>query len=477
MPEAVSTEWTSFRGGNAGANWAQERAYQGLGAGLAGAGVLAHRVFVEAAQHFAVSPLVKNPVFCGVACGLLHAVGPDHLGTVMALSSLNTPAKGFRLGASWGLGHSAGMILICLLYFPIRRLFPHAKFQDLEEIGDYLVGFSMIACGAYFLLAAKWYLERKPDGHVGLRSCHCCRPRGEGTSETDFMCTEEVQPLIMQPGQEGGVVSRKRNSLLMRPGSKNWKPYGAVLLEGPRADGGAAPKAGDEAKAPLEKPGAPRSEEDEPENTKKKKNEEAAADRTAAKKVLTAAAVLSRAVAEEDEHSRGDHQLVKVEGGVATRLEAPEHEKGMMMNFMGSSDTGGGSTSSLIASMLQPRNVGSGLLGLFQGVCCPAGLVGVGFLGRIGAEHAMALFLFLLVFVVVSSVGMGLLAAGWAQLTRQGFAEIVSISAIYYASAIFTLSLGVLWVGLCYTHKLDALEMDARVVVGVGVGEAAEVPA
>ena len=73
------------------------------------------------------------------------------------------------------------------------------------------------------------------------------------------------------------------------------------------------------------------------------------------------------------------------------------------------------------------------------------------------ADHGLSLMLFLFSFVLVSAVGMGLLAALWAHLSRAGLARYVPVRLVYLGGAWATIALGVLWMGLCYADRLEAV--------------------
>ena len=54
-------------------------------------------------------------ILTGFAAGAVHVVsGADHL-VAMAPSSVHQPGLALRRGLTWGLGHSAGVVLLALL--------------------------------------------------------------------------------------------------------------------------------------------------------------------------------------------------------------------------------------------------------------------------------------------------------------------------------------------------------------------------
>lgn len=110
----------------------------------------------------------------GTIYGVIHAVGPDHLATLMALSTLLQPMEALSAGASWGLGHSAGMALIAALLFSLQGMV-HNKHMvhTMEHYGNYVIGASMIICALYFICAERSFVERKEDGSYIARPCAC----------------------------------------------------------------------------------------------------------------------------------------------------------------------------------------------------------------------------------------------------------------------------------------------------------------
>jgi len=108
----------------------------------------------------------------GLAYGLLHIVGPDHLGTLMSLSVSAAPRRAFWLGATWSLGHCAGMVAVGAAFVALEKAV-HLDAELWEHIGDYIVGASMCLCGLYFLLSEPKYVQ-ETEGQVSLRSCKCC---------------------------------------------------------------------------------------------------------------------------------------------------------------------------------------------------------------------------------------------------------------------------------------------------------------
>lgn len=121
-----------------------------------------------------LGPSIYNAATSGVLCGCIHVVGPDHLGTLMTLSTLLQPFRAFKVGAAWGLGHSTGMVIISALFLSVHGLFHNQILvQDWEYYGNYVIGVSMVLCGLYFMISEQSFLEEQPDGTFKTKNCSC----------------------------------------------------------------------------------------------------------------------------------------------------------------------------------------------------------------------------------------------------------------------------------------------------------------
>lgn len=101
----------------------------------------------------------------GLLAGALHVyLGPDHL-AALAVLSLKAPARAWRLGLRWGLGHTGGILLIAALAFTFRGLF---EVDRLSRAGEMLVGVTLIGLGVWGLLRRR--AEAEPHGHAHGRA-------------------------------------------------------------------------------------------------------------------------------------------------------------------------------------------------------------------------------------------------------------------------------------------------------------------
>lgn len=100
------------------------------------------------------------------------------------------------------------------------------------------------------------------------------------------------------------------------------------------------------------------------------------------------------------------------------------------------------------------RRAGSTLMGFVQGVACPGGIVGMGFLHQY-IRSFWQLLLFVSIFFVVTSLAMGCLAMAYGVLTQRYFTSATLGRAIYCASCLLSILLGLAWIILTMTDCLD----------------------
>jgi hypothetical protein len=84
--------------------------------------------------------------FAGLAAGLLHVFsGPDHLAAVAPLSA-DADRKTWKTGLQWGVGHTAGFLLIATLLLFLKQQLP---LDAISAYSERVVGVSLIAVGLW----------------------------------------------------------------------------------------------------------------------------------------------------------------------------------------------------------------------------------------------------------------------------------------------------------------------------------------
>ena len=111
-------------------------------------------------------------IFAGLAAGLLHVFsGPDHLAAIapLALSEKSPRAagrfrvEGWRAGLQWGVGHTAGVLLIAALLLLLKQQLP---LDSISAYSERIVGLSLIVIGSWGI----WKASRAvitPHWHAG----------------------------------------------------------------------------------------------------------------------------------------------------------------------------------------------------------------------------------------------------------------------------------------------------------------------
>ncbi len=85
-------------------------------------------------------------IIAGLLAAMLHVLsGPDHLAAVTPLV-FEKENKHYRIGLFWGIGHVFGMLLIGVLLYFIKDLFPVESFSAYSEK---FVGFILIGIGLW----------------------------------------------------------------------------------------------------------------------------------------------------------------------------------------------------------------------------------------------------------------------------------------------------------------------------------------
>ena len=90
-------------------------------------------------------------VLTGLAAGTLHVLtGPDHLAAVAPLA-VGDRGTAWRSGLVWGVGHTAGVLMVGLLLLAFREVLPLAALSGWSERA---VGVALVVIGAWGLWTA-----------------------------------------------------------------------------------------------------------------------------------------------------------------------------------------------------------------------------------------------------------------------------------------------------------------------------------
>jgi hypothetical protein len=102
-------------------------------------------------------------IFAGLAAGVLHVFsGPDHLAAVAPLAA-DDDRRHWRTGLQWGVGHTAGVLLIAVLLLFVREQLP---LDAISAYSERVVGLSLIVVGCWGV----WKASRTvmtPHSHAG----------------------------------------------------------------------------------------------------------------------------------------------------------------------------------------------------------------------------------------------------------------------------------------------------------------------
>jgi hypothetical protein len=91
-------------------------------------------------------------LFAGLVAGFFHVLaGPDHLAAVAPIAA-GDDRVAWRAGFSWGLGHTAGVLLVGALLVASRELLP---LDALSAWSERLVGLALLAVGLWGLWRAR----------------------------------------------------------------------------------------------------------------------------------------------------------------------------------------------------------------------------------------------------------------------------------------------------------------------------------
>lgn len=109
-------------------------------------------------------------ILAGFAAGAGHVLaGPDHLGAVAPLAA-RLHQSAWKSGLRWGLGHTAGVLIVGVLFLALREVLPIDLISGWSER---LVGVVLIAIGAWGLRTALGHrLHAHEHRHGAERHAH-----------------------------------------------------------------------------------------------------------------------------------------------------------------------------------------------------------------------------------------------------------------------------------------------------------------
>jgi ABC-type nickel/cobalt efflux system permease component RcnA len=109
-------------------------------------------------------------LWTGLAAGIVHVFsGADHLAALMPLS-VGRNWRAWLLGARWGIGHSAGVLVIGALAVAFRE---QLNLEMIGHWGERLVGLMLIGIGAWGIrYALRTAIHVHPHRHDGRTHAH-----------------------------------------------------------------------------------------------------------------------------------------------------------------------------------------------------------------------------------------------------------------------------------------------------------------
>ncbi|MBA3268868.1 MAG: High-affinity nickel transporter [Acidobacteria bacterium] len=112
------------------------------------------------------------PLLAGLAAGLVHVVsGPDHLAAVAPLAA-DPDRPQWRAGFQWGLGHTAGVLVVGLLLIWLRPLLP---IDAISIYSERIVGVVLVCIGAWGVARARWpqrHVHASPSASFAMGTLH-----------------------------------------------------------------------------------------------------------------------------------------------------------------------------------------------------------------------------------------------------------------------------------------------------------------
>lgn len=106
----------------------------------------------------------------GILAGTLHVLsGPDHLAAIAPFAARN-PYKSWRIGLSWGMGHTGSVWMVALLVFLLKGILP---LDGISQWGERIVGVVLVGVGLWgiqksFNRRVHWHVH----DHNGIQHAH-----------------------------------------------------------------------------------------------------------------------------------------------------------------------------------------------------------------------------------------------------------------------------------------------------------------
>lgn len=144
-------------------------------------------------------------IFVGVVAvllGLRHATDPDHLSAMLTLRLRRREVSPARIGAAWGAGHAATMMLIGVPLILLLGELPTRLQQGLEfAVGVMIVALAARAIWSATRLSAHAHVH---EHHGGARHAH---PHTHGAGEHTHSRSALAMGLLHGAGGTAGVVA------------------------------------------------------------------------------------------------------------------------------------------------------------------------------------------------------------------------------------------------------------------------------
>lgn len=123
--------------------------------------------------HQSDAQTLEMAAFVGLVCASLQLFGPDHLCTLMSLGSSSSASwPTLRIGAAWGLAHSMGTVIVCMVLQFLRGR-GYVDADSWEHYGDYFIGISLVMCAAYFASRESFFVKEDANGVITVQGCDC----------------------------------------------------------------------------------------------------------------------------------------------------------------------------------------------------------------------------------------------------------------------------------------------------------------